>query len=113
MDVPNALLLFLSACHSAIDTQAGEMDGINHIAKWFLPGEFIAVIGTLWQAYEESALGIPAVFYAHLAKEWKLEPLKPEPDVFPGALHGAIGIWRYDGNMRKLTDWAIRTCFTG
>jgi len=111
MDIPNALLLYLSACHSAIDPQAGETDEIIHLAKAFLLAGFPTVIGTLWQAYESSALDIAAVFYAQVAREWKAEQDEPGPDVFPRALHYAVCKWRENGKMWKPLDWASWVCF--
>ena len=113
MDIPNALLLFLSACHSAIDHRAGETDEITHLAKAFLLAGFPTVIGTLWQAYQTSALEIAAVFYAHVAREWKADQEEPDPDLFPRALHRAVCRWREEGNMWKPMDWASWVCFTG
>lgn len=111
MDIPNALLLYLSACHSAIDPQASGTDEIIHLAKAFLLAGFPTVIGTLWQAYEASALDIATVFYAQVAMEWKAERDEPDPDVFPRALHHAVCKWREDGNMWKPIDWASWVCF--
>ncbi|MCJ1243966.1 hypothetical protein MMC30_001163 [Trapelia coarctata] len=112
MDIPNALLLFLSACHSAIDPQAGETDEIIHLAKAFLLAGFPTVIGTLWQAYQASALDIAAVFYADVAREWTAPQEEPDPDVFPRALHHAVCRWRDSGNLWKPMDWASWVCFT-
>jgi hypothetical protein len=111
MDIPNPLLLFLSACHSAIDPQAGETDEITHLAKAFLLAGFPTVIGTLWQAYEASALEIAAVFYAQVAREWKVGQDEPDADVFPRALHHAVCEWRGNGRMWKPMDWASWVCF--
>ena len=113
MEIPNALLLFLSACHSAIDPRAGETDEITHIAKAFLLAGFPNVIGTLWKAYQASALEIAAVFYAQVAKEWRMDQDEPDSDVFPRALHHAICKWRDDDNLWKPMDWASWVCFTG
>ncbi|MCJ1286057.1 hypothetical protein MMC26_005399 [Xylographa opegraphella] len=111
MDIANPLLLFLSACHSAIDPQANETDEITHLAKAFLLAGFPTVIGTLWQAYQASALEIAAGFYAQVAKEWKVGQDEPDADVFPRALHRAVCDWRGEGNMWKPMDWASWVCF--
>lgn len=113
MDIPNALLLFLSACHSAVDHRARETDEITHLAKAFLLAGFPTVIGTLWQAYQASTLEIAAVFYAHVAREWKADQEEPEQDFFPRALHRAVCRCREDGNMWKPMSWASWVCFTG
>jgi CHAT domain len=113
MEIPNALLLFLSACHSAIDPRARETDEISHLAKAFLLAGFPTVIGTLWQAYQASALDIAAEFYAYVAKEWKADQDEPEPGIFPQALHCAVCEWRDNGNVWKPVDWASWVCFTG
>lgn len=111
MELPNALLLFLSACHSAIDPRASETDEIIHLAKAFLLAGFPTVIGTLWQAYQASALDIAAAFYARVAREWRAGQDEPDPDVFPRALHHAVYTWREDGKMWKPMDWASWVCF--
>ena len=111
MEVPNALLLFLSACHSASDPCAGESDEITHVAKAFLLAGFPNVVGTLWQAYQTSALDIAAEFYAYVAREWKVEQEEPRRDCFPRALHWAVWKWRESGNVWKAMDWASWVCF--
>ncbi|MCJ1380761.1 hypothetical protein MMC17_003870 [Xylographa soralifera] len=111
MDVANPLLLFLSACHSAIDPRVNETDEITHLAKAFLLAGFPTVIGTLWQAYQASAMDIAAVFYTQVAKEWKVGQEEPDADVFPRALHRAVCEWRQKSNMWKPMDWASWVCY--
>lgn len=112
MNIPNALLLFLSACHSAIDPRAGESDEITHLAKAFLLTGFPNVIGTLWKAYEMSAVEIASEFYAGVAKGWTMEQEEPDSNLFAAALHHAVCKWREDGNMWKPMDWASWVCFS-
>ena len=111
MDIPNALLLFLSACHSGVDLRADETDEIIHLAKAFQLAGFPTVIGNLWQAYQASALEIAANFYAYVASKWKMDQDEPDPDVFPRALHHAVCKWRENRNMWKPMDWASWVCF--
>ncbi|MCJ1438969.1 hypothetical protein MMC27_008359 [Xylographa pallens] len=111
MDIANPLLLFLSACHSAVDPRASETDEITHLAKAFLLAGFPTVIGTLWQAYQDSALDIAAVFYAQVAQGWKVGQDEPDADVFPRALHRAVCEWRENDNTWKPMDWASWVCF--
>ena len=113
MDIPNALLLFLSACHSALDPRAAH-DDVTHLAKAFLLAGFPTVIGTLWQAYEASALDVAEAFYARVAERWGVDADEPEPGLFPRALHAAVSRWRDRGsNLWKAVDWASWVCFTG
>ena len=111
MDIPNALLLFLSACHSASDASSALSDEITHVAKAFLLAGFPTVIGTLWQAYQASAMDIAAEFYALVAKGWRVDQEEPAADLFPRALHWALWKWREKGNMWKPVDWASWVCF--
>ena len=106
MDILNASLLFLSACHSASDASGALSDETTHVAKAFLLAKFPTMLSTLWQAYEASAIEIAAKFYAMVGKEWRVEQEAPDADLFPRALHRAVWRWMENGNSWKPVDWA-------
>ena len=108
IDVPNAALLFLSACHSAANFGDEVTDEVTHLAKAFLQAGFPVVVGSLWKAWQASAMEIAAEFYGEVARGWGKEEGR---ELFPRALQTAVGRWRRKGNEWKAMDWGAWVCY--
>ena len=64
--VPAGKLAYLSACFSAVNGTRDLADEVTHIASAFQLAGFEHVIGTLWQAMDDSAVVVAEAFY----KSW-------------------------------------------
>lgn len=120
LTIPGARLAFISACHSASDRSGltadpeadSSADEVVHVARAFQLAGFPTVVGTMWHAYQESAIEISGYFYRYLADEWKEEKRDLDGDTFARALHLALRTWRGEGgNVWKAVDWASWACF--
>ncbi len=159
MAIPGAKLAFVSACHSAIyrkETDEGEnsqqqkdqeddqIDGNSyvgdddddeppiHLARALQYAGFPAVVGTLWHAYQDSAIEISGHFYQFVADRWDAEAKRGtstkgmdgimDGAFFARALHHALRCYQEGGdgegggrggggNLWKAVDWAGWMCF--
>ncbi|KAK6533572.1 hypothetical protein TWF694_002510 [Orbilia ellipsospora] len=65
---PSAQLAFLSACSTAKVSSSRLTDEMPHIANSFQLAGYPHVIGTLWEADDESAILVSKTFYKHLSR---------------------------------------------
>ena len=119
MAIPGARLAFVSACHSAI-SQAALQDGAGpsediepgmHVVRALQLAGFPTVVGTLWHAYQESAIDISGHFYQFVADGWE-KGKKLDGDLFARALHYALYQYQKEDNRWNAIDWASWVCFS-
>lgn len=144
MAIPGAKLAFVSACHSAIhrkeeeeeaaespdkeeenenDADDDKDDGESslHLARALQLAGFPTVVGTLWHAYQDSAIEISGHFYRFVADRWTTTGVSRDMIMdgafFARALHYAVRCYQEDkaaageGNLWKSVDWAGWMCF--
>lgn len=83
-----ARMAYLSACSTA-DNAARDSDEVIHLASTFLLAGFPHIIGTLWEANDESSSTVSQAFYNVLAKE-KEWMYGGNEDAFAYAVHEAV-----------------------
>ncbi|MCJ1256070.1 hypothetical protein MMC24_003890 [Lignoscripta atroalba] len=120
MGIPGAKLAFVSACHSAVDQRpladgAGsneEKEPALHIVSALQLAGFPTVVGTLWHAYQDSAIDIASHFYRFVADRWAEGKREMNGDLFARALHYALYRYQEDGDKWNAVDWASWVCFS-
>ena len=138
MWISGAKLAFVSVCHSAIHRKEEEQESQTdvddegndveeptlHLARALQLAGFPTVVGTLWHAYQDSAIEISGHFYQFVADQWTAESRGTRDMILDGplfsrALHYAIRRYQEDGeaadeaNLWKAVDWAGWMCFSG
>ena len=121
MAIPGAKLAFVSACHSAISHSAlvdgtrsreEDKDSSMHVVRALQLAGFPTVVGTLWHAYQESAIDISGHFYQFVGDRWEEGKKGMNGDLFSRALHHALYQYQKEGNMWNAVDWASWVCFS-
>lgn len=102
-----AQLAYLSACSAVENTSHDLLDEVIHITKPFLLVGFPHVVGTFWEAYDESddtAKNMSRIFYKELVSKMEQLTALDRQEAFAYAAHDAgtaLRMGRVEGSKQK------------